>query len=306
MSEFDEIVRGAITRLETSLAQALPHSAGAVEQWRRGLSGDAPPESYFLHPLAFPSLRLPWWLAHTIAPAPIPALHLELAYSTINGYYYIRLLDNVMDGHATVELGLLPALGFFHSQFQGAYRPLFPAGHPFWPVFETIWFTAADAVIQDAAQPQLDLARFEQFAAQKVSPAKIPLAAVCHATGRWELFAPWAAFVDGFGRWHQFHNDMFDWHKDHTHDTPSYFLSQAGHRRRDGESLTGWVAREGLAWGIDLLHHWLADLQLTAGELSSPPLLAYLAQRQAMLTEQQTEAEAALQLLARLSAAMPE
>ncbi len=201
-----------------------------------------------------------------------------------------------------MELGLLPALAFFHNQFQTAYQPLFPAAHPFWPVFETVWFTAADAVIQDAARPQLDLARFEQFAAQKVSPAKIPLAAVCHATNRLDLFDPWAAFVDGFGRWHQFHNDMFDWHKDHTHDTPSYFLSQAGQRRRDGESLTGWVAREGFAWGLDLLYQWLAELQLSARELASPPVLAYLAQRRAMLAEEQAQAEAGLRLLGRIAA----
>jgi hypothetical protein len=68
----NEIVRAALARLEANLARALPHSAGALTQWQRTLGGEAPPERYFLHPLAFPSVRLPWWLESVIAPRPPP------------------------------------------------------------------------------------------------------------------------------------------------------------------------------------------------------------------------------------------
>ena len=73
----------------------------------RQLAGSDASADYFCKPHAFPMLQLPWWLERTLRPAPDLALQRDLARSTMCGYYYIRMIDNVMDGHATVEPGLL-------------------------------------------------------------------------------------------------------------------------------------------------------------------------------------------------------
>jgi hypothetical protein len=47
--------------------------------------------------------------------------------------------------------------------------------------------------------------------ARKVVGASIPIAAVCHRYDRSELLAPWSAFVELLGRWHQMLNDPAVW-----------------------------------------------------------------------------------------------
>src|SRR6185369_11102253 len=122
--------------------------------------------------IGFPLLRLPWWLEKTLRPQPVLTFQADLVYSSMNGYYYIRLLDNVMDGHATVEHRLLPAAGFFHSQFQISYQPYFGSAHPFWNFFKQTWFQSAEVTLRDAALVDVDLPHFRQIASQKVCAGK--------------------------------------------------------------------------------------------------------------------------------------
>jgi len=141
----------ALTRLDDELRSAMPGSAPQIIAWTEQLAGASSRRHYFQHPVAFPSLLLPWWVLHRIlTPRQVADLDMQatLVYSTVNGYYYIRLIDNIMDAHAAVEKQLLPALNFFHTQFQSAYQLFFSAGHPFWPVFRQIWFLSAEMAIE--------------------------------------------------------------------------------------------------------------------------------------------------------------
>lgn len=296
------LITGSVSRLTAEMEAAAPFMARQVSTWLQQLSGSVRPEDYFKHPLAFPSLLLPWWAEKTMSQQPDLALQSDLVYSTINGYYYIRLIDNLMDGNATVELKLLPALNFFHTQFQLAYQRHFAADHPFWQLFTATWFHSGEVAMQDAALTDIDEIRFKQIAAQKVSAAKIPLAAVCYRYDRPDLIAPWAQFVDLFGGWHQMHNDLFDWHRDEARQNYTYFLCEGRRQQKPDEPLAGWVARAGFQWAMDTLQQWLADSKQLAVELGSPALLAYLSGREELLLNQKEKVAAGLQSLARIAA----
>ncbi len=301
--ELSQLAAGAAARLEAQLEQALPAMAPQLRAWLRRLSGESAPAAYFLHPLAFPSLGLPWWFETSLRGAVNPALQADLIYSTMNGYYYIRLIDNVMDGHATVETQLLPALGFFHTQFQGVYLRYFAPEHPFWPLFERTWYQSAEAAMHEAQLPAINLDQFRQVSAQKVCAAKIPLAAVGYFYNRPELIGPWCQLVDALGAWHQLRNDLFDWHRDLTRGAVTYFLSEAELRRRPAEPVAGWVARQGFAWGLDMLAEMMSALNTAAKPLDCPPLLAYLAERRRLLAETGRQAQKGLAALAKLAGA---
>jgi hypothetical protein len=297
-----QLVTKAISRLHLELEQTAPVMGEAVFEWMRHLGGTAEPADYFNHPLAFPALLLPWWLEKTIRRQPDLQLQADLTYSTINGYYHVRLIDNLMDGDATVELGLLPALGFFHTQFQMAYQPYFASDHPFWTFFTATWFHSAEVTLKDAHLTEIEAAQFEQVSAQKVCAAKIPLAAVCYRHRRPDLIEPWSRLVDLFGCWHQMFNDLFDWHKDEAGHNRTYFLSEAKRRQHEGEPLISWVAREGFDWAIGKLQAWMLELKRMAHHLNSPDLSAYLDQRETMLLTQQEAIAPGLHNLARIVA----
>ncbi len=297
-----QIITAAIDRLWAELEAQAPVMAGQVRPWMESLAGGRPPEVYFKHPLAFPALLLPWWLEKTIRPEPDRSFQAGLAYSTINGYYFIRLIDNLMDGHATVELKLLPALGFFHTRFQGAYQPYFPYPHPFWELLQATWSASAEAAVRDAGLADIDRALFLEVAAKKVCASRIPIAAACYRYERPELIEPWFRFVDRLGAWHQLLNDLFDWQKDLKLGARTYFLCEGDRRRDQATPVAAWVIREGFEWGMALLQAWLAGLKAEAGQLQSPDLLAYLDEREAHLNQKRDEVRPGFQSLARLLA----
>jgi DNA-binding transcriptional regulator YbjK len=293
----------ALVRLDNELGLAMPGSTAQIIAWTEQLAGASSRRHYFQHPIAFPSLLLPWWVFHQILTPKQAAdldMQAKLVYSTVNGYYFIRLIDNLMDAHTTVEQQILPALGFFHTQFQSAYQLLFPADHPFWPLFRQIWFRSAEAVMRDAQLEIIDLETFRQTSAQKVCAAKIPVAAVCYYYDRIDLLAPWTRFVDLFGSWHQMFNDMFDWYKDSSNQNVTYFLSEADRRRRPGEAVAAWVAREGFSWGLAMLQTWMEELHRSAEALDCPALADYLHTRQTGLEQQACAIQPGLQTVARL------
>jgi hypothetical protein len=300
--ELSSLIKTAISRTHTELKQATPFMASQVIPWQRQLSGTDQSEDYFTHPLAFPTILLPWWLEKTLHQPPDSAFQFDLVRSTINGYYYIRLIDNLMDGHATVELRLLPVLGFFYTQVQMAYQRHFPHDHPFWDFFTTVSFQSAEVTMQDANLADIDLVQFRQVSAQKTSGVRIPLAAVCYKYDEPELIARWAQFVDAFACWHQMHNDLFDWPKDLKHGTPTYFLSEANRRRRPTESVLHWNMTEGFDWAVEFILTWMAEARILAQELNSPDLMVYLDQREALFLKQTEEVVDGLQNAVKLLA----
>jgi hypothetical protein len=296
------IIAAAFSRLHSELDRGGPFLAQQILGWIKGLSDTAQPEDYFKHPHAFPMLLLPWWVEKTLCQHPDPVFQADLVYSTVNGYYYIRLMDNVMDANATLELNLLPALNLFHTQFQAPYQRYFEHEHPFWDFFFGVWMTSAEVTMVDAGLAEVDRTQFVQVAAQKTCAAKIPLAAVCYQYEQPGLITPWAHFVELFGCWHQMRNDLFDWRRDLQRQARTYFLSEAERRKRSTETVAEWVVREGFAWGVQNLEAWMAELQALAGNLNSPDLEAYLDTREAMMRKQKEDVTDGLQNVAKLLA----
>jgi hypothetical protein len=281
------------------MAEMAPFMAGAVNKWTRHLAQTPNPEDYYLHPKAFPMLLLPWWMEETFNPIPSVPFQTAVAASSINGYYYTRLVDNIMDKDGQEEISLLPSAHFFLCKSQFAYYPYFPADHPFWHDFLITLVTAGETAMRDAETAEIDLKTFTEVSAQKVCGAKIPLAAVAYHHEQTNLIGPWSEFVELFGRWHQMTDDLFDWHKDLQLGNPTYFLSEA--KRQSGQdNIAGWVIDLGFEWGCRQLAHWLADLHKMAQQLQSPSIVTYLKLREQLLQQQESDARTGLKGLAKL------
>ncbi|MBI5030989.1 MAG: hypothetical protein HZB51_10710 [Chloroflexi bacterium] len=296
-----DAITNALANIGAALERLMPLSGPFVRDWLKYLAGTNEPADYYHQVPISPMFWFPWFLEKALHPNPDSSFQSDLVYSTINGYYYIRLIDNLTDHHATVELSLLPALGFFHTQFHLPYQKYFVADHPFWNFFATVWFHSADVTMMDAKMVEQDQTQFRQIAAQKICAIKIPLAAVCYQYGQPALIAPWAQFVDSFGGWHQMYSDLFHWHEDASQATETFFLSEARRRKLAHESVADWVIREGFQWGLDCLNEWMTEVQTQAHKLDNADLLHYLNYRQTTARAAGAEVIAALQSASKLS-----
>jgi hypothetical protein len=245
----------------------------------RSLAGEGPPERYFLHLRAFPAVLLPWLLEARIRHTPSRAFQRDVVYSTVSGYYFVRLVDDLMDGEA-VAPQLVPLLIVLHAEFEETYYHHFPDGHPFWTALARSSYEAAEVASRDAVQHRITRDHFDTTSARKVAGAKIPIAAVCHRYGRPELVAPWSIFVDRLGAWHQMLNDMLGWNRDLRNGTATYFLSEARSRAGSGGAIAEWVISDGYEWGMSELSSWMAYLKEAARGLESRALGRYLEVRE--------------------------
>ena len=303
--ELTSLAETAMDRLRESLETAGECLSREVLRWIETLRPDDPAGAYFLDADAFPHLRFPVFAERALCGRHVADLQVQLAFSSINGYYHIRLIDNLMDGNATAELQLLPALGVFHTNFQTAYLALFDAEHPFWRHFRQYWFATADVTIRDAKIDNYDMQKFVEIASRKTCAAMIPVAAVLHHYGRPELIEPWAECIERFGRWHQLYNDLVGWLGDRQRGTTTYFLAEARRRRHPGEPVESWVVREGYHWAADLLADLMSKTKAAARPLKSPELDAYLEMRETGFAKERRGAESGFErarvLLASLS-----
>lgn len=302
--ELQEIVKRAFSRLRNGLRSSGPSLAVPTTAWMRSLSGGERAEKYFMHPFAFPMLLLPWWLEGVIRGDPDAAFQTDVAYSTFNGYYFVRMIDDLMDADRQPPAQALPALVFFHTEFQGAYFAHFPYGHGFWRDFATVSFASAEMASRDAGLADVPRALFLTVSSRKVAGAKVPIAAICHKYERADLLAPWFELVDRLGRWHQMLNDMLDWTRDLDHKRPSYFLSEGARRKQPSESIAEWVIRDGLGWGTRQLDDWADELSSGASELGSPDLVRYLEGRRRAADDHWQQLASSLAPLERLASAM--
>jgi hypothetical protein len=270
----------------------------------RKLSGTLHPQDYFLHPEAFPMFLLPYWVEKATGATPVRAFRRDLVYATVNGYYYIRLMDDVMDRDGNAEPALLPAMNVFVFESIRPYTIHFPPGHAFWDIMRETWFRSAEAASHDALLSDIDATRFTNVAARKVCGVKIPIAAVCYYYDKTGLIPRWDALVDALGCWHQMLNDLFDWRKDLEYGNSTYLLSEARRRARPQETIAEWVIREGFQWGITSLDHWMASLQTIAVELQSTGLRRYLRKREARLAARLEEIAAPVRMMQHLVAAV--
>lgn len=290
--------------LENTLRQMAPNLAPSLCRWMRKLAGTPYPSDYFLHPEAFPMFLLPYWVEKATGAKAARPFRRDVIYSTLSGYYSIRLMDNIMDRDGDGEVQILPAVQIFLLECFRPYALHFPSEHPFWKTMRATWFRSADASAHDALLETLDATAFANVAAQKVCAVKIPVEAVCHYYARPDLIPLWNALADALGWWHQMLNDVFDWRKDLEHGNNSYFLSEARHRAQPGEGTAEWVIREGFRWGIESLEDRMEGLQATAVELHSPGLRVYLRQRKARLNERLGEMAQPVHAMQQLVAAI--
>ncbi len=280
-----ELVVGALARLEAELRRTAPFMAEPVGQWIRRGRGGAEPVASYLHPRSFPLLQLPYWLAGTLPGEIEPDWHADLVYSSLNGYYFIRLIDNVMDGDVPGEAKLLPVAAFFQSQFQRVYQRHFPAEHPFWGWFDTLWAQSAEATLRDGMLQEVTERDFLEVAARKFCAAKIPVVAVGYHGERPDLIEP-------------------DWHHDGRFAISTYFRSEADRRKRPEEPVAAWFVREGFDWGTALLGRGLTELERLARGLNSRDLNAFMRQREALFQRQRDAAAGGLDGLRSLVAAL--
>jgi hypothetical protein len=283
--ELRKLVDRACARIEDELNRRAPFLGQKVSEWMAHLSPSGKAPEYFFQPRAFPLVHLPWWAAKSFTAEPDLKFLGDVIYSIVNGYYYIRLLDNLMDDHGTVEAGILPATAFFHTEFQAAYQEYFEAAHPFWEVFRSAWFSASDAVTRAAHLDFVDKAAFEQVIVPKLAAARIPVVAVClHFGVPWRLRS-WEEFTLGLARFSQMEDDLSDWHHDLHHGIASYFLTQA--RRQKGlESVEAWVICEGFQHEMENLQRELSTLRRLVDGLDSPDVVRYLDVRETILKAQ--------------------
>jgi hypothetical protein len=272
-----------------------PFMAERLRAWLEAQFGTAEIGDLFTRADAFPVMLFPWWLEASIRD-PDPALHRDIATSTISGYLYIRLIDNLMDADGPGDVGLLPALSFLHSKFTEPYQRRFVAGHPFWSDFLEVWVETADVTMRDHALPAIDRNTFERVSARKTGAAKIPIAAVAHSLNRTDLIPDWYRLVDAFGCWHQMLNDVFGWPRDFRNGATTYFLTEA-RRGTTGETVETWFFREGFGWASRQLDGWMDELRELADKLVSPDLHRYLDGRRILFAEQASKIQRGFQAL---------
>ncbi len=283
-------ISSAIEQLSANLQRQAPFLSREVSCWIQEISPDGDASAHFTHVRMFPTLRFPEWIAESLAGKPDPEFQQGILHSSIHGYYYIRLIDDVMDGdrnHA-LEVKILSAAGWFCSQFQMFYQDYFPPEHEFWRCFRERWIAGAESAAHDASLRSVGWSEFERVASRKFSAAGIPVAAACHYYGQPKPIASWLEVVDELGRWSQMVDDLLDWHFDRRDQRATYFLCEGERRKRQGESLESWIAREGCAWAFELLEQWMRAMQSKAAELGSQGMQVYLYQKEAWLQSQKT------------------
>jgi hypothetical protein len=294
--QLQKLVSDACARIQNELNCRAPFLGKQVRGWMAQLSPAGKAPDYFLQPRMFPLLRLPLWAAKSFTAEPDDQFLADVIYSTVNGYYYIRLLDNLMDGHGTIELKILPATAFFHTEFQATYQKYFEAAHPFWEVFRSAWFSGSDAVTREFNMDRIGEAEFERVTVSKLAGARIPLAAVGFRYGTGQTLQRWENFALALARWSQMEDDLFDWHDDLRHGKTSYFLTEAN-RRKGFDTVDAWVIREGFQQGLETLQRELSALRDLARPLNSPAVARYLDLRVSMLEGQKTRIGEAFQVL---------
>jgi hypothetical protein len=301
--QLEDLVEAACSRIQSELKRYAPFMSEKVSAWMARLSPTGKAPDYFLQPQTFPFLPLPLWAAKSFANETEGEFLADVIYSTVNGYYYIRLLDNLMDGHGTIELKILPATAFFHSEFQATYQKYFDAGHPFWEVFRSAWLFSNDAVAREMDMDRIDPADFEQITVAKLAGVRIPLAAVGFHYGACDRLHSWEEFALVLARWSQQEDDLFDWDHDLRHGKSSHFLTEA-RRRKGSDTIEGWILREGFEEGMKALERELSALRRWAAPLNSAAVMRYLECRQAMLEEQKATIGAAFDVLKQLAGIM--
>jgi hypothetical protein len=290
-----QCLSNALRRFETNLDGALPRTAPYL---RRLLRGVPTRPDHFLAVRNFPHFLLPYWLSPVADRVADAGFQTDLIYSSLNGYYAIRLCDNIADNDSPPELRkLAPCTLYFDSEAIAPYSRLFPAKHEFWDLFDKFLAQQSEASAADGLLEDVDPATFASLSSRKFTGAKIPIAAVRYRyPGLERSFEQWLDFVDCLGSFAQFSNDFFDWRHDSTHGITTYVSSEAK-RRAPEEGITSWFLREGFDWGAGELQSRFDNVKLQGEELGNEAVLHWAAERGRTLQEDIEKLDSALELL---------
>ncbi len=296
-----DLIEAGAARLDQTIRSDSPNLAGPALAWMQSLTLTGRLADYFLHPARFPMLRLPGW-----AVEPEVRHHQDLfadtIYSTICGYYHIRLLDDIVDRQPGAPLDLLPLTALLHTEFHGTYQRHFPAGSAFWPVFRTRWLGLADATVLRPADGMPSPAALLDRAAATIGAVVIPLAALTLGIGVPERFEQWEPVVLEVARAEQLMDDIIDWQQDEERGQPNLLLVEGRDRARPGEPVAAWVVREGYRWGLAAASQRFDRIGADAARLGSAPLMEFLEHRCRLMARLEAETGPGLAQLAQLSA----
>jgi hypothetical protein len=296
------LIRSAFDTVVAELDRLAPAARDHVRPWLGTLAPSGIPDERFTHRHTFPMLALPWWTEVTIRGSVDTAYQRELMASTISGYLFIRLLDDVMDRDPRAVPQLLPLAGLFHTMFERPYHRHFGPESEFWRHFDVAWAESANAAIGDAAQSDFDERAFRSIAARKLAAVSIPVTAVCLRHGRDDLVSDWERLCALIGRHEQLFDDMLDWHRDGESGRPSWFRSEA--RRRSPSNPTQWLVEHGLHWAQSQLGRLRDDIRVMARSLECTAIEPWLDDRQALIAELVTALEPGMAALAMIGNAM--
>lgn len=243
------------------------------------------PADYFTQLQSLPLLALPWWLEESFRGAVDSGFQADLIYATINFYYFTRILDDLMDGHA-IGAAALPSMHPFHCRFMRSYFRYFGADSVFWGHFDRLLAITVETAAAEAVAREIDREDFLRVSARKTAAAMIPAAAVCARYDRTDLLEPWESLFAMFGRWHQMRDDLLDWSEDAKSGSATWLLTEAERRRGETEPVAAWMGREGLVWVKSVMRAWMDETLAAAAGLGSEKLTTYLVLRDEEFTGQ--------------------
>jgi hypothetical protein len=267
------------------VGELLPSLEASVTEWMHGFSRGRPFAEYFTPEWGFPLFQLPGILERRLTKHPDESFRQDLVYSTVSGYLFVRLIDDIMDKESRAALPLLPLSAFFHHEFELPYHRHFPHDHPFWSMFESSWYECQSNTVLTASFDEIDADRFEAIAAQRTLAAQIPLLALGCRYDEPDQAREFCRVVVDFGCFVQMADDLFDWPQDARAGISSYLISEYHRKRGAEEALVRWCAREGVEWATGVCLRWLQALEARALALASTELEALVRRRRTVFLE---------------------
>jgi hypothetical protein len=279
----EEFVSNALLRFEANLNAALPRTAPQLRRYLQGVP--AWPEHVFAV-RNYPHFLLPYWFSPSANRIADVEFQTDLIYSSLNGYYSVRLCDNIADNDSPPELRkLAPCILYFACEAIRPYRKHFSATDEFWHSLDTFLALQAEASAADSFLKDVGTETFASLSSRKFTGTKIPMSAVhCRYPALKRSFEQWLLFVDCLSNFAQFNNDFFDWRHDSIYGIVTY-ISSEWRRQAPGASITEWFLREGFDWGVGELKLRFENVRLRGEELGNEAVVAWLIARRRALDD---------------------
>jgi hypothetical protein len=264
-----KLIRYSIDRLREELKAMGTASSVFWERVEQVSQGD--PDYLFLTPSSTPLFLFPLWVERSLSQTRDMAFQYELAYALVALYFYLRILDDAMDG--SVESGaLLPLLTSLFAYFNRALHNLFSDSDPFWDYFYRIIDLSTEGMVADFSAANIKSEDFLQLAGPKSYCVVIPIAAVLCKYKRCDQFERWSEFWHAFSAWNQMRDDVRDWYADKERNLCTYLLSQAQRLKQKDESVEQWMIRDGYRWSIGVLNQFAKRARDLTTELNVPEM----------------------------------